>query len=184
MRIKFKYIVYAVVAIIAVSLIFNFFIINHAKDSKFLSVGETAPNYAFQLANGSVTSIKNYSGKSIIVWFVATWCSSCAQGNQAVASNLNFFKDKGVKIIELEQYDDLGQSGMPISQFIKEYGNNNTYVEGGIASYNMTLAYNTPPTLQLDIYYLIGPSGKILYKGEGIAEGITALENTINKYGL
>ena len=73
---------------------------------------------------------------------------------------------------------------MSISQFISKYGDNNTYVQGGIASYNMTLAYNTPPTMQLDIYYLISPSGKILYVGEGIAGGISNLENLITKYNL
>ena len=48
----------------------------------------------------------------------------------------------------------------------------------------MTLAYNTPPEFQLDIYYLISPSGKILYIGEGIANGIGNLESIISKDGL
>ncbi|MCL4376370.1 redoxin domain-containing protein [Candidatus Parvarchaeota archaeon] len=183
MKIKMKYILYAVVLVIAVVLILNFFVLNHAKSTK-LSVGETAPNYTFQLANGSTESLNNYKGEPLILWFVATWCGSCAQGNTAVADNLAFFKEHNVKILELEQYNDLGSPGMPISQFISEYGNNNTYVTGGVASYNMTIAYNTPPTFQLDIYYLISPSGKILYVGEGIATGIGNLENAISKNGL
>ena len=184
MKLKIKYILYAVVAVIAIALILNFFVLNHAKSTKYLSVGETAPNYTFQLANGSTESLNNYKGEPLILWFVATWCSSCAQGNTAVANNLAFFKEHNVKILELEQYNDLGSPGMPISQFISEYGNNNTYVTGGVASYNMTIAYNTPPTFQLDIYYLISPSGKILYVGEGIATGIGNLETTISKDGL
>jgi hypothetical protein len=100
------------------------------------------------------------------------------------ANNLAFFKEHNVKIVELEQYDDLGYSGVSISQFISGYGDNNTYVQGGVAGYNMTLAYNTPPTLQLDIYYLIGPNGKIVYVGDGLATGINNLENIITKEGL
>jgi thiol-disulfide isomerase/thioredoxin len=184
MKIKIKYILYAVVTVIVVFLTLNFFVLNHAKTSKYLSVGEQAPNYTFQLANGSTATVNQYKGQPIILWFVATWCSSCAQGNSVIADNLNFFKSHNVKIIELEQYDDLGQSGMSISKFISQYGNNNTYVTGGVASYNMTLAYNTPPTIQLDIYYLINPSGKILYVGEGIAGGVGNLENIISKDGL
>ena len=184
MKIKMKYILYAVVLVIAVVLILNFFVLNHAKSSKYLSAGETAPNYTFQLANGSLSNLNSYKGKPLLLWFVATWCDSCAQGNSAVANNLAFFKEHNVKILELEQYNDLGQNGMSISQFISKYGDNNTYVQGGIASYNMTLAYNTPPTMQLDIYYLISPSGKILYVGEGIAGGISNLENLITKYNL
>ena len=184
MKIKIKYVLYTIAVLTALVIILNFFILNHAKSTKYLSVGETAPNYTFQLANGSTESLNNYKGEPLILWFVATWCSSCAQGNTAVADNLAFFKEHNVKILELEQYNDLGSSGMPISQFISEYGNNNTYVTGGVASYNMTLAYNTPPAFQLDIYYLISPSGKILYVGEGIAGGIGNLENAISKNGL
>ena len=184
MKIKIKYVLYTIAVLIALVIILNFFILNHAKSTKYLSVGETAPNYTFQLANGSTESLNNYKGEPLILWFVATWCSSCAQGNTAVANNLAFFKDHNVKILELEQYGDLGSAGMPISQFISEYGNNNTYVTGGVAGYNMTVAYNTPPTFQLDIYYLISPSGKILYVGEGIANGIGNLEDLISKNGL
>ncbi len=184
MRIKIKYILYLVVAVVAIALITNFTLLSHANSSKYLAVGDSAPNYAFQLDNGTYSSISNYYGKPVLLWFVATWCSSCAQGNEVVANDLGFFEQHGVKVVELEQYDDLGSQGMPISQFISEYGNNNTYVQGGIAGNNMTVAYNTPPTFQLDIYYLISPTGKILYVGEGIANGVGNLENLILKDGL
>jgi thiol-disulfide isomerase/thioredoxin len=184
MRIKIKYLAYVIIAVIALVIMINFFIINHPKSSKYLTAGETAPYYTFQAVNGSTLSVNSYRGKPLLLWFVATWCSSCAEGNSALASNLNFFESHNVKIVELEQYDDLGTSGMSISRFISEYGNNNSYVQGGVASYNMTLVYNTPPTFQPDIYYLISPSGKILYVGEGLAGGIPALENIITNAGL
>ena len=103
MKIKVKYILYAVIIVIALVFILNFFVLNHAKQSKYLSVGETAPNYTFQLANGSTESLNSYEGKPLILWFVATWCSSCAEGNTVVANNLAFFKEHNVKILELEQ---------------------------------------------------------------------------------
>ena len=103
MKIKIKYVLYTIAVLIALVIILNFFILNHAKSTKYLSVGETAPNYTFQLANGSTESLNNYKGEPLILWFVATWCSSCAQGNTAVADNLAFFKEHNVKILELEQ---------------------------------------------------------------------------------
>ncbi|MGC8516777.1 MAG: TlpA family protein disulfide reductase [Candidatus Acidifodinimicrobium sp.] len=183
MKIKVKYVLYAFVILIALYLVLNFLFLNKPKYTEFLSVGNVAPNYTFQLANGSIENVDSYRGEPLLLWFVATWCSSCAQGNSVLANNLAFFKSHDIKIVELEQYDDLGYSGMPISQFISEYGNN-TYVRGGTAGYNMTLAYNTPPSLQLDIYYLIGPDGRILYIGEGLATGINSLENFIAKEAL
>ncbi|MCW1297292.1 MAG: alkyl hydroperoxide reductase [Candidatus Rehaiarchaeum fermentans] len=184
MKTKIKFILYAIIAIFAIFIIVKLFLIENAKNAKYLSVGEIAPNYAFQLSNGTITSIYNYRGKTTLLWFVVTWCSSCAEGNSVLANNIAFFEKHNIKIIELEQYDDLGQNGMPISKFVSIYGNNNTYVQTGIASYNMTIAYNTPPNFQLDIYYLINPSGKILYIGEGLAEGISTLENIITKNKL
>jgi thiol-disulfide isomerase/thioredoxin len=187
MKIKLKYcVLYAVLALVTIALVINFTLFNHtgSSNSKYLSVGDTAPNYAFQLENGTYSSVNSYYGKPLLLWFVATWCSSCAQGNEVLASNLGFFEQHGVKIVELEQYDNLGSPGSSISEFISNYGENNTYVQGGVAGYNMTVAYNTPPTFQIDIYYLISPSGKILYAGEGLSGGITALENVITNYGL
>ncbi|MCW1293603.1 MAG: alkyl hydroperoxide reductase [Candidatus Rehaiarchaeum fermentans] len=184
MKTKIKFILYAIIAIFAIFIIVKLFLIENAKNAKYLSVGEIAPNYAFQLSNGTITSIYNYRGKTTLLWFVVTWCSSCAEGNSVLANNIAFFEKHNITIIELEQYDDLGQNGMPISKFVSIYGNNNTYVQTGIASYNMTIAYNTPPNFQLDIYYLINPSGKILYIGEGLAEGISTLENIITENKL
>ena len=184
MRLKIKYIVYAAVVLIALFLVLHFLVSNKSKSTAVLSVGESAPNYAFQLANGSVESVNSYNGEPLLLWFVTTWCGGCAQGNAVLANNLPFFKEHNIKIVELEQYNNLGSSGAPISQFISEYGDNNTYIRGGIAGYNMTLAYNTPPALQLDIYYLIDPNGTIAYTGEGIANGITNLENIVMKEGL
>ena len=102
MKINIKHLLYAVVVVIALVIVLNFFVLNHAKSTKYLSAGETAPNYTFQLANGSTESLNNYGGKPLLLWFVATWCSSCAQGNAAVAGNLVFFKEHNVKILELE----------------------------------------------------------------------------------
>ena len=51
MKINIKQLLYAVVVVIALVIVLNFFVLNHAKSTKYLSTGETAPNYTFQLAN-------------------------------------------------------------------------------------------------------------------------------------
>ncbi|MCW1294193.1 MAG: redoxin domain-containing protein [Candidatus Parvarchaeota archaeon] len=183
MRIKIKYIIYAAVIIAGVLIAVDLLAVWHSPSSKYLSAGEQAPNYSFQLENGTTSTVASYRGRPLLLWFVATWCDSCALGNVALSDNLAFFKEHNVSIVELEQYKDLGEPGMPISQFISKYAND-TYIKGGTAGYNMTLAYNTPPNFQLDIYYLINPSGKILYVGEGIASGIAGLESMIDDYKL
>ena len=40
MKIKIKYVLYVVVAVIALAIVLNFFVLNHAKQTKYLSVGK------------------------------------------------------------------------------------------------------------------------------------------------
>ncbi len=185
MRIKLKYLIY--ISIITIFLLIIVFLIHQGTKStisNYLKINENAPNFTFEFANGTTSNLYSFmDGKPTLLWFVVTWCSTCAYGNQVIADNIQFFNQHGIKILELEQYDDLGENGMNISQFIKDYGNP-LYTYYGIASYNTTLEYNTPPDLQLDIYYLIKPDGKIVSIGTNLANNINSLENEINNLGL
>lgn len=128
------------------------------------SIGVKAPNGSFRETNGQIVKLSSFKGKRTLVWFVATWCSSCAVGTQAIAANMAKFKAAHIHVIELELYNDLGQTGQSISSFGSQYGgktilNHNWTL--GTASSAMTLTYD--PKSYLDIYYLIGKSGKIKY---------------------
>ena len=146
-----------------------------------ITVGAFAPNYGFLTANGSAANLSSYRGHAVLLWFVATWCSSCAQGNEALNQNYPFFKQHGIKVVELELYKDLGYSGPPITSFVSSYAPaayTNSTIIPALAGYNMTEAYD--PKGYLDIYYLISSSGKVIYISGSPASTLGQLEHAIN----
>ncbi len=146
-----------------------------------ITIGSIAPDYGFLLSNGSYTNLSAYKGDVVVLWFVATWCPSCAQGNEAINQNYQFFERRGIKVIELELYKDLGYSGPPIASFVNSYApsaySNDTIIPA-LAGYNMTAAYD--PKGYLDIYYLISRNGTVLYINGSPASTLGQLEEAIN----
>ncbi len=152
-----------------------------SKNTKNITVGSKAPDYNFLLDNGSYANLSRYKGHTTLLWFVATWCSTCAQGNQAVNQNYQFFKSHGIKIVELEMYNDLGYPGPAITNFVSSYApnaySNNTLIPA-LSGYNMTARYD--PNGYLDIYYLISSNGTVLYINGSPASTLGQLEGAIN----
>ena len=146
-----------------------------------ITVGSRAPEYGFLLGNSSHTYLSLYKGHAVVLWFVATWCPSCAQGNEAINQNYQFLEQRGVKVIELELYNDLGYRGPPITSFVNSYAPS-AYSNGTIipafAGYNMTAAYD--PKGYLDIYYLISANGTVSYINGSPASTLGQLEEAIN----
>ena len=76
---------------------------------------------------------------------------------------------------------DLGYSGAPINTFVDSYAPNATKYSDfhdAFSSYNLSVAYD--PDGYLDIYYLIGPNGKILYENYGLSATLPQLKQEID----
>lgn len=127
-------------------------------------LGAEAPNATFTLLNGSTESLSRYSGKTMLLWFVSTWCGTCAQGNEALDANMKFFEEKNVTVIEVETYNNLDYSGPGMNSFVSEYAPGayaNASITIGYSSYGMMQAYDSRG--YPDIYYLIARNGTIVY---------------------
>ena len=129
-----------------------------------LPVGARAPNGAITTLAGTTESVAGLRGRPTLIWFVTTWCSSCQAGTQAMAQNVATLAADGVRVVEVENYADLGQSGPPMGTFAKTLAGSafsNPDWTFGEASSSLTHIYN--PKAYLDIYYLINAKGKITY---------------------
>ncbi|MDA8072858.1 MAG: redoxin domain-containing protein [Actinomycetota bacterium] len=129
-----------------------------------LPVGTTAPNGAITTLAGKSETVAALRGKPTLIWFVTTWCSSCQAGTQAMAQNVATLAADGVRVVEVENYADLGQSGPAMGTFAKTLAGSaftNPDWTFGEASSTLTHTYN--PKAYLDIYYLINAKGKITY---------------------
>ncbi|MCW6160779.1 MAG: redoxin domain-containing protein [Candidatus Micrarchaeales archaeon] len=179
---KFVYI-----AVLAIAAIVAYFIIagqNNTHASSFMPpIGAKAPNYEFVYSsNGTVANVSSLRGTPVLLWFVATWCSGCAVGNEMLNGNMSYFKSHGIKVIEVELYNDLGYSGAPIASFVSDYApaaEKYSNFESAVSSYGLTLAYDKDG--YLDVYYLIGPNGDIVYENDGsLAATMPQLKDKIN----
>jgi thiol-disulfide isomerase/thioredoxin len=129
-----------------------------------LPVGTAAPNGAITTLAGKTETVAALRGRPTLLWFVTTWCSSCQAGTQAMAENVATLAADGVRVVEIENYADLGQSGPPMGTFAKALAGSafsNPDWTFGEASSTLTHTYN--PKAYLDIYYLINAKGKISY---------------------
>lgn len=172
----------ALAVVVTIALLFLKFNSNVGNaEPQNITTGSIAPDYGFLLSNGSYTNLSAYKGNVVVLWFVATWCPSCAQGNEAINQNYQFFERRGIKVIELELYKDLGYSGPPIAGFVNSYASSaysNDTIIPALAGYNMTAAYD--PKGYLDIYYLISRNGTVLYINGSPASTLGQLEEAIN----
>ncbi len=184
---KYNYIGLAIIIIIII--VITFYLNNLSQSSKntpeLLRIGTTAPNTSFLLINGTMQKISDYRGHIVLIYLVATWCSSCIVGTRALAKNIDFFSNNNVTIIELELYKDLGYHGPDINKFINTNVNNiseRNRIIRGYATYNMTKLYDAKA--YLDLYYLINTNGKIVYVNGAPKETMNLLKYAVNKINI
>jgi thiol-disulfide isomerase/thioredoxin len=146
----------AIVALVAIA--------SSGKTSSSPSVGAVAPAGSFTTSAGGSGTIASLRGRATLVWFVATWCSSCQTGTQAMAAQIPTFAAQRVRVVELELANDLGQSGPSITAFGQQLAGaayDNPDWTFGVASAGLTATYD--PAGYLDIYYLLDSSGHVTY---------------------
>jgi hypothetical protein len=125
-----------------------------------------APGGSFTTVSGMTGTIGSLRGHATLLWLVATWCPDCQAGTQQVAGGLGRLRAVGVRVVELEDYADLGQPGPGIAALGRQYAGAAYHDPDwtfGVASQALTRAYN--PQGYLDIYYLLGPAGHVVSAG-------------------
>ncbi len=139
--------------------------------------GNKAPDIPVVLTNGTSTTLSRFAGHTVLLWIVATWCPGCQQTAPIIASQYySQLHSEGVTLLTVEDYNDLGSSGPTIAQFADQYA-------GGVGSHpgwlfadtsqGATYTYN--PQADLDIYYLIGPSGTIVASGANLEPALQSI---------
>ncbi|MHB1087602.1 MAG: TlpA family protein disulfide reductase [Acidimicrobiales bacterium] len=128
------------------------------------AVGLEAPTGTFTTTSGEHVSVASLRGEPTLLWFVATWCSSCQAGTQTMAQNVTRLRVDGVHVVEIELYRDLGQSGPSISTFGRQFAGVQFFnPDWTFATSSSTLTRNDDPYSYLDIYYLLSRQGRIVY---------------------
>jgi thiol-disulfide isomerase/thioredoxin len=143
-----------------------------------INTGDTAPDLPVSLTNGTSISLSKFHGHPVLIWFVATWCPSCQQGAQLMASQYySQLRSEDVTLLTVESYNNLGQPGPTMPQFAAQYagGGNTAGWLFGTTTQDASYTYN--PQADLDIYYLVDPSGSIVTSGVNLP---TALQSIVS----
>lgn len=135
---------------------------NSTKTLQTATVNKPLVPAVFTNIQGKPISLTSYHGKKLMVYLLATWCSSCQASLQTLISNAPTLQKDDLNIVTLETYGDAGYSGPSMQQFISGTTNANSLPSNfyfGEASQSLTSSYN--PDNTPDIYYLINPNGVI-----------------------
>lgn len=135
-----------------------------AKTGAAPAPGELAPNATFTTLSGRTETVASLRGHPTLLWLMTTWCSSCQASTQTLAQNLPALEADGVRVVEVENYEDLGESGPTLAEFAKVLaGSERSSPEWtfGEASLGLTETYN--PASDLDVYYLLDAAGRVVY---------------------
>ncbi|MDG6975879.1 MAG: redoxin family protein [Nitrososphaerota archaeon] len=155
----------------------------NATGSIGINAGDAAPDIPIYLTNGTSTSLSGFHGGAVLVWMVATWCPGCQETAPLIASQYySQLRSAGVTLLTVEDYNDLGYSGPTMAQFASQYAGGGSSHPGWLfADTSQSATYTYNPQADLDIWYLIGPSGRIvtsgLNLGTTIQSAITAADD-------
>lgn len=127
-----------------------------------LAVGQSAPSFAYHLLDGKRLSPRTLHGHPYVLWMVATWCPSCRTGSSVVGSHIAYLRSHGVRVVEMELGDDLGQAGPPLRSFQAGVGMAAVSPNWYWGELTVPQTATLDPRGDMDIYYLVNAQGKIV----------------------
>lgn len=131
------------------------------------TTGKSAPDFTFADMSGASHSLSSYQGHPVLLWWIATWCPHCTQDTQVFSqSYYSQYHAAGVTILEIQLYNNLGESGPSLTTWASDNGYTGQ-VGWTIGSSSAATTNTYDPQAVTDVYYLLNSQGVILTQGTG-----------------
>jgi thiol-disulfide isomerase/thioredoxin len=116
----------------------------------------------FTTIDGTQRKLSEFHGQKVMLWFFATWCTSCQAGAQALAKNFDQLRAAGVQIIQLKLYNNLGYPGPSVAEFAQKFigpaANSSSWLLGDASEAG---SYRYDARGYPDIYFLLSKDSTI-----------------------
>lgn len=142
---------------------------SYERRMKLLPVGDVAPDWKLNNAEGKVHSLAQYRGKVIVMDFWATWCGPCAKIMPRLQKLHEKFANQGVVVLGFNSWENSD----PVALMQEKRYSYELLLNGE----QIAEAYKVTT---LPVVYIIGLDGRIIYCHEG--EGQKDLSAVIEKY--
>jgi thiol-disulfide isomerase/thioredoxin len=139
------------------------------------AVGDSAPAFSFTDLSGVTHTLSSYQGHPVFLWWIATWCPHCTQDTQVLAQDYySRFHAEGITILEIQLYNNLGESGPSLSTFAQDNGYRGQ-VGWTFGTSDPTATGQYDAQAVTDVYYLLNSQGVILTQGAGAGGAFPSL---------
>lgn len=130
---------------------------------KTIEIGKEAPDVTFTTLDGKEMRLSDFKGKSVMFWFVATWCPTCQAGAKVLSEEkMTDIEKYGLKIVVLKLWNNLGYPGPSLEEFGRESVGENFDDDNWVwAEADQKTSFLYDPRGLPDIYYLIDKNGVI-----------------------
>ncbi len=123
-----------------------------------LQTGTMAPDWTIKDANGNSHSLSDYEGKIVVMDFWATWCGPCIRAMPGLQKLHEKYQNDGVAIIGISTSEN--DNADPAKFMADKQFTYQLLVKGDTVA-------NTYRVRGIPSFYVIDPSGKIVYSAVG-----------------
>jgi cytochrome c biogenesis protein CcmG, thiol:disulfide interchange protein DsbE len=126
-----------------------------------VTVGDQAPNFSITTNAGDQVSLRNFSGKVLVLNFWASWCPPCVEEEPSLNEFAKTLKDSGVVVLGVS----VDRNEQAYRNFVKRFD-----VSFPIARDPEEKISYRYGTYKLPESYIIDRSGKVVRKFAGLPE--------------
>jgi thiol-disulfide isomerase/thioredoxin len=144
-----------------------------------------APNFNLKTVDGKQVSLQSFKGKPLVLWFMATWCTSCVDSASAIKQVKSQYNDKlNVLVIDLWSTQSIGGSSAQglnaetekdLQDFLAKFGS--PQWNAALDTDKATIKYGIN---QVDSMVLVDGNGNIVFKNLG-PPGYQLLKDAVSK---
>jgi len=129
-------------------------------DGCAVGVGDRTPTWNLQDLSGQQHTLADYSGKTVVLYFWATWCAPCKVMSSRMQNIHETYSDRNVVVLSIH-YNNEGDP----ERYMKRNDYAFTVLDNGLTVANR-MGVSKIPTV-----FIINPDGQVVYRQTGFAAG-------------